>query len=106
MAERHGRVQITYDEAGTKPENLYALRLMQQSGAFERVASWVNDRIDLPYDINVLVTDVVPTGVTDASAEADGKTVWYPPFFLTEYLQAAQASVVDARKPSILSDAE
>src|SRR5215813_14082493 len=82
MAERYGRVQITYDEAGTKPENLHALRLMQQSGAFERVASWVNDRIALPSDIHVRVTDAVPTGVRDASAEADG------------------------RKPSILSDAE
>jgi Putative metallopeptidase len=102
----NGRVQITYDEAGTKPENLHALRIMQQSGAFERVASWVNARIALPSDIDVRVTDAVPTGVTDASAEADGKTVWFPPFFLTEYLQAAQASVADARKPSILSDAE
>src|SRR5262249_11854806 len=72
MAETHGRVQITYDEAGTKPENLHALRLMQQSGAFERVASWVNDRIALPSDIHVRVTDAVPTGVRDASAEADG----------------------------------
>src|SRR5215471_17276780 len=101
-----GRVKITYDEAGTKLENLNALRIIKQSGAFERVASWVNDRIALPYDINVRVTDAVPTGVTDASAEADGKTVWFSPFFLTEYLQAAQASVTDARKPSILSDAE
>src|SRR5215831_12517205 len=102
----NGQVKIIYDEAGTKPENLHALRIIKQSGAFERVASWVNDRLALPDDIHVRVTDTVPTGVTDASAEADGKTVWFPPFFLTEYLQAAQASVADARQPSILSDTE
>jgi hypothetical protein len=105
-----GKVKIVYDEAGVKPENLKAFRIVKQSGGLDRVALWVNDRIDLPVDITVRVTDAVPKGVTDASCEADGKTVWEPAFFLTETLEAAKKLVPEVKAagkvPSVLTDAD
>src|SRR5215813_13946179 len=58
-----GKIKIVYDEAGVKPENLDAFRIVKESGRFDRIASWMNDRIDLPVDIRVMVTDAVPAGV-------------------------------------------
>jgi hypothetical protein len=105
-----GKVIIVYDEAGVRPENLNAFRIVKQSGGLDRVASWVNARIDLPADITVKVTDAVPAGVTDASCEPDGKTVWEPAFFLTEMLEASQKLVPEVKSagkvPAVLADAD
>src|SRR5262249_12740571 len=106
-----GKIKIVYDEAGVKPENLDAFRIVKESGGFDRIASWMNDRIDLPVDIRVMVTDAVPAGVTDASFDViDGATVWEPAFFLTESLQAAQKLVPEVKTagkvPSVFTDDE
>jgi len=106
-----GKIKIVYDEAGVKPENLDAFRIVKESGGFDRIASWMNDRIDLPVDIRVMVTDAVPAGVTDASFDViDGATVWEPAFFLTESLQAAQKLVPEVKAagkvPSVFTDDE
>jgi len=79
-----GRGDLLRAGGGCEPENLTAFRIVKQSGGIDRVASWVNDRLDLPADITVRVTDAVPKSVTDASCEPDGKTVWEPAFFLSK----------------------
>jgi len=105
-----GRIRIVYDEAGVKPENLEAFRILKQSGGLERVVAWMNDRINLPKDITVKVTDNVAPGVEDASFGVDGETVWEPAFFLTETLQAARKLVPEVKTagkvPSMLSEAD
>src|SRR5262249_62304569 len=79
-----GKIKITYDDAGVKPENLEAYRIVKQSGGLDRLASWVNDIIALPRDITVKVTDAVPKGVSVASFDdLDGATVWEPSSFFT-----------------------
>src|SRR5262249_56822974 len=105
-----GRIRIVYDEAGVKPENLEAFRILKQSGGLERVAAWMNDRINLPKDITVKVTDNGGAGGEDASFGVDGETVWEPAFFLTETLQAARKLVPEVKTagkvPSMLSEAD
>src|SRR5262245_32675009 len=106
-----GKIKIVYDEMGVRPENLEAFRIVKESGGIDRVASWMNDRIDLPRDITVMVTDAVPAGVSDAVFDVpDGSTVWETASFLTESLQAAQKLVpevkAEGKVPSVFTDDE
>src|SRR5262249_23107704 len=106
-----GKIKITYDDAGVKPENLEAYRIVKQSGGLDRLALWVNDRIALPRDITVKVTDAVPKGVFVASFDdLEGATVWEPAAFFTDSYQGAKKLVPEVKAadkvPSVLSDAE
>jgi hypothetical protein len=106
-----GKIKIIYDDAGVKPENLEAYRIVKQSGGLDRLASWVNDRIALPRDITVKVTDAVPKGVSVASFDdLEGATVWEPAAFFTDSYQAAQKLVPEVKAagkvPSVLTDAD
>jgi hypothetical protein len=73
---------VYYDEA-IKPENRDAVRLIRESGAFQRVADWTNRVLALPYPIEIKVTDDLPTGIDDPSTELDGRTIYYPADWLT-----------------------
>jgi hypothetical protein len=106
-----GKIKVVYDEANVKPENLEAFRIVQQSGALDRLTAFVNDRLALPRDISVNVTDSVPKGVSDASFDAiDGSTVWEPASFLTETYEAAKTTVPKVKAagkvPSVFTDVE
>jgi hypothetical protein len=50
----------------------------------ERLADWENERLALPYDMEVKVTDDVPEGVTDMVTQPDGRTIFVPGSFLTQ----------------------
>ncbi len=53
VVRRDGRVKIVYDDAGIKPENRDAVKLVRNSGAFERFADRTSKAVALPHDIEV-----------------------------------------------------
>src|SRR5262245_60291078 len=82
-ARRNGRVKIVYDDAGIKPENRDAVKLVRDSGAFERFADRTSRVVALFHDIEVRVSDKMPSGIDDPSTEADGRTIYWPADFIT-----------------------
>ena len=60
LTGRHGRVQIAYDDAGIKAENRDAVKLVRDSGAFERFADRTSKVVALPHDIVVRISDDAP----------------------------------------------
>jgi len=50
VARRDGRVTIVYDDAGIKPENRDVVKLVRDSGAFERFADRTSKTVALPHD--------------------------------------------------------
>jgi hypothetical protein len=79
-----GQVKVLYEDDAIEPENQDAVEQLRESGVLERIAGWTNERVALPYGIEVKVTDEVAEGVTDQSAEPDGRTIWIPGSFLTQ----------------------
>jgi hypothetical protein len=77
-------VRVVYDDAGIKPENRAAAQLLRNSGAFERTADWLNQRVALRYPIEVRITDNRPQGVEVPATEYDGRTIYWPAWWLTE----------------------
>jgi hypothetical protein len=49
VARRDGRVKIVYDDAGIKPENRDAVKLVRDSGTFERIADRTSKAVALPH---------------------------------------------------------
>src|SRR5262245_26710625 len=82
-ARRNGRVKIVYDDAGIKPENRDAVKLVRDSGAFERFADRTSRAVALLHDIEVRISDKMPSGIDDPSTEADGRTIYWPADFIT-----------------------
>jgi hypothetical protein len=85
-AGRNGRVQIVYDHAGIKPENRDAVKLVKDSGAFERFADRTNNVVALPHDIVVRISDDMPQGFDDPTTDADGRTIFWPAEFFTWFV--------------------
>lgn len=57
---------------------------LRKSGVLERTAEWTNERLALPHDLEVRVTDDVPEGVTDQVTQPDGRTIFIPGAWLTD----------------------
>ena len=79
-----GQVKILYEDDAIEPENRDAVDQIRESGVLEQLADWINERVALPHDMEVRVTDDVPEGVTDQSTEPDGRTIFVPGAWLTE----------------------
>jgi hypothetical protein len=79
-----GQVTVLYEDDAIKPENQDAVDQLRKSGVLERLADWTNQRLALPYGIEVKVTDDVPEGVDDQSTQPDGRTIFVPGAWLTE----------------------
>lgn len=77
-------IRVIYDDNGIRPENRDVVRLIRESGAFQRMADWTNARVALPFPLEIRVTDNLPNGVEVATAELDGRTIYYPAGFLTQ----------------------
>ena len=81
-ARRDGRVKIVYDDTGIKPENRNSVKLVRDSGAFERFAERTSAAVALPYDIEVEFSDKIPKGV-DNPPPGNGRTIFWPAEFFT-----------------------
>jgi hypothetical protein len=79
-----GQVEVIYEDDAIQPENQAAVDQIRESGVLERLADWENERLALPYGIEVRVTDDLPEGVTDMVTQPDGRTIFIPGSFLTE----------------------
>jgi hypothetical protein len=90
-------VRVIFDDAGIRPENRDAVRLIRESGAFQRAADWANQRVALPYGIEIRVTDNLPPGVDVPTSDLDGRTIYYTGDWLTmtrEFLAGFVAEVL------------
>ena len=81
LTRREGRVTIVYDDAGVKPENRDVVKLVRDSGVFERFAERTSKAVALPHNIEVRISDKMPEGVDVATAELDGRTIFWPADF-------------------------
>jgi hypothetical protein len=97
-AGRNGRVQIVYDHAGIKPENRDAVKLVKDSGAFERFADRTNKVVALPHDIVVRISDDMPQGFDDPTTDADGRTIFWPAEFFTMVRGVLVEAVTDINR--------
>ena len=97
----NGKVRIVYRFAEIKLENQGVARSLQKSAVLEQIAGWVNRRITLPHEMNVIVTDKVPPGVTDAVTQPDGRTIYVPPSFLSDVAGASNEIVTTVSRPSV-----
>ena len=79
-----GQVTVLYEDDAIKPENQDAVDQTRESGVLEQLADWSNERLALPYGIEVRVTDDVPQGVEDRVTQPDGRTIFVPGAWLTE----------------------
>jgi hypothetical protein len=75
-------VRVVYQDEAILPENRDVVRLLRESGAFQRVADWTNRTVALPHPIEIRVTDDLPAGIDDPSTEFDGRTIYYPAAWL------------------------
>jgi hypothetical protein len=89
------QVTVVYDDAAIRPENRDAVRLLRESGAFQRVADWTNSRLVLPHPLEIRVTDVLPPPFDDPSTEPDGRTIYYPVFWFAMTRELLTAVVDD-----------
>jgi hypothetical protein len=97
-ARSDGRVKIVYDGAGIRLENREAVKLVRDSGAFERFADRANQTLALPHDIEVRVTDNVPKGFDDPTTDADGRTIFWPADFFTSTRAALAEATADINR--------
>jgi hypothetical protein len=99
-------VRVVYEDQAIRPENRDAVRLIRESGAFQRAADWTNQRLTLPHPIVIRVTDDLPNGVDVPTADLDGRTIYYPAAWLTmtrEFLSAYVEDVLrEGRPPSAI----
>jgi Putative metallopeptidase len=99
-----GQVEVIYEDDAIKPENQDAVEQLRQSGALERLADWINERVALSHDMEVRVTDDVPEGVTDQSTQADGRTIFIPGSWLTETHGIVAEMVEDINRPAVFPE--
>jgi hypothetical protein len=57
------RIRIVYQDDAIRPENRDVVRLIRESGAFQRLVDWTNQVVALPYPLEIRVTDTLPNGV-------------------------------------------
>ncbi|MFG2975641.1 DUF4344 domain-containing metallopeptidase [Streptomyces sp. NPDC048331] len=100
QAARSGRVTVVYETGTVGPADREAVALIRNSRVLERSADWVNRSLTLPHDMVVKVTTDVPPGVTDAVTQADGRTIYIPPSFLTEIEKALADVVKTVERPA------
>src|SRR5262245_17809358 len=98
VARRDGRVKIVYDDAGIRPEHRDAVKLVRDSGLFERFAVRTSKAVALPHDIEVRITDNTPKGIDDPSTEPDGRTILWPADFLTATRTLLAEAVADINR--------
>lgn len=103
-AKGKGRVTIVYEDDAIQPENRPAIKMIRDSGVFERMASRLTKAVALPHDLQVVVTDKVPKGIDDPTTELDGRTIFWPAAFskathdvLTHFLPEVIASKGEPR---------
>jgi Putative metallopeptidase len=95
VTRRDGRVKVVYYDAGIKPENREVVKLMRDSGSFERFAERTSKAVALPHDIEVRISDKMPEGVDVATTELDGRTILWPADFFTMTRAALAEAVAD-----------
>ncbi|WP_078913757.1 MULTISPECIES: DUF4344 domain-containing metallopeptidase [unclassified Streptomyces] len=100
QAARSGRVTVVYETGTVEPEDRETVALIRNSRVLERSADWVNRSLTLPHDMAVKVTADVPPGVTDPVTQADGRTIYVPPAFLTEIEKALADVVKTVERPA------
>lgn len=105
-AATNGRVTVVYEDEAIKPENRQVAGLIRKSRVLEQLADWVNERVALPYDMDVKVTDKVPPGVTDAVTQPDGRTIYVPPAFLTQVEGVLNDVVKTVKRPAVFPQAQ
>jgi hypothetical protein len=93
-----GQVKILYEDDAIKPENREAVDQIRKSGVLERLADWINERVALPHDMEVKVTDDVPEGVTDQVTQPDGRTIFVTAAWLTETHEILAEMVKDLNR--------
>jgi len=98
VARRDGRVKVVYDDAGIKPENRDAVKLVRDSGAFERFADRTSKAVALPHDIEIRISDKMPKGVDDPTTEVDGRTIFWPADFITTTRTLLAEAVADINR--------
>ena len=98
VARRDGRVTIVYDDAGIKPENRDVVKLVRDSGAFERFADRTSKAVALPHDIEVRISDKMPKGIDVATTEVDGRTILWPADFFTTTRTLLAEAVADINR--------
>jgi hypothetical protein len=98
VARRDGRVKVVYDDAGIKPENRDAVKLVRNSGAFERFADRTSKAVALPHDIEVRISDKIPKGIDDPTTEVDGRTIFWPADFFTTTRTLLAEAVADINR--------
>jgi hypothetical protein len=54
--------------------------VIKKTRVFEQLADWVNQRVALPHDLTINVTDKPPPGVDDPVTSPDGRTITVPAF--------------------------
>jgi Putative metallopeptidase len=99
-------VKVVYQDDAIQPENRDVVRLIRQSGAFERLVDWTNQVVALPYPLEIRVTDTLPPGVDVPTTDLDGRMIYYPPFWLAMTREVMTDYVADilreARRPSAI----
>ncbi|MFJ3637377.1 DUF4344 domain-containing metallopeptidase [Streptomyces sp. NPDC090112] len=96
-----GRVTVVYEDDTIGPEDRPAVEAVRKARVLEQLADWVNGSVALPHDLVVKVTAEVPPGVTDAVTQADGRTIYIPPSFLTELQEALDGVVKTVKRPAL-----
>jgi hypothetical protein len=87
-------VTVVYEDDAILPEHRDAVRVIRESGSFERSADWINRVVALPYPLEIRVTDALPPGVDVPTAELDGRTIYYAASWL-EMTRAILVEYVD-----------
>jgi hypothetical protein len=100
------RIRIVYQDDMIRPENRDVVRLIRESGDFQRLVDWTNQVVALPYPLEIRVTDTLPPDVDVPTSELDGQTIYYPALWLAmtrEILTGYVADVLrEGRRPSAI----
>jgi hypothetical protein len=96
-----GQVKIIYEDDAIKPKNRDVVEQLRKSGVLERTADWSNERLALPHDLEVRVTDDVPEGVTDQVTQPDGRTIFIPGAWLSDTHELNAKIVKEVNRPAV-----
>lgn len=106
-ATGNGRVTIVYQDEAIEPANREAIAAIRASGVFERMAERLTKTVALPHDLEVIVTDKLPEGIDVATAELDGRRIFWPAGFAKEtydVLAEALPAVRDKGRPKAIAE--
>ncbi len=107
QAAGNGRVTIVYQDDAILPANREAIAAIRELGVFERMAERLTKTVALPHDLEVIVTDRLPEGVDVATAELDGRRIFWPAGFSKEtydVLAEALPAVRDKGRPKAIAE--